>query len=88
MAPQKGDVVTFVSPNNRSRLFIKRIEALPGDRVRMPDGSAQTVPNGFAFLLGENRGDSLDSRQFGFVPLRDIVAKARQVYCELSARMR
>jgi len=32
--PQRGDVVTFFSPEDRTRL-IKRIAALPGDRVEI-----------------------------------------------------
>jgi signal peptidase I len=35
--PQRGDVVTFSSPKNGTRL-IKRIVALPGDQVEMRDG--------------------------------------------------
>lgn len=35
--PQRGDVVTFSSPNDGTRL-IKRIVALPGDQVEMRDG--------------------------------------------------
>src|SRR5437868_3012946 len=32
--PQRGDVVTFFSPKDRTRL-IKRVAALPGDRVEI-----------------------------------------------------
>ena len=32
--PQRGDVVTFYSPKDRTRLF-KRVAALPGDRVEI-----------------------------------------------------
>jgi len=80
MPPQKGDIVTFVNPDDRSKTFIKRIEALPGARVTMPDGKSQEVPHGCVFVLGDNRTNSQDSRHFGFVPLRDISGKARQVY--------
>jgi signal peptidase I len=80
MSPKKGDVVIFANPDNRSMMFVKRIEALPGNVVTRPDGTQEIVPHGFAYVLGDNRERSVDSRQFGFIPLRDIVAKVRQVY--------
>jgi signal peptidase I len=39
-----------------------------------------TVPQGQIFLLGDNRDLSTDSRQFGTVPLSDLVGKARQIW--------
>lgn len=36
------------------------------------------------FVLGDNRGDSLDSRAFGPVPRKDIIGKAALVYWPLS----
>ncbi len=33
------------------------------------------VPKGEVFVCGDNRGDSLDSRRFGTVPVRDVIGK-------------
>ncbi len=80
LPPRVGDIVIFVSPDDRSRMFIKRIAGLPGNSVTHPDGRAELVPHGMVYVLGDNLGESVDSRSFGFLPLRDIVGKARQVY--------
>jgi len=80
IAPRKGDIVTFVYPDDRSKKYIKRIEALPGETITSADGTMKEVPHGFVYVLGDNRAHSYDSREFGFVPLSDVVAKVRQVY--------
>ncbi|HTY64729.1 MAG TPA: signal peptidase I [Acidobacteriota bacterium] len=80
MPPKKGDIVIFVSPDDRSKKFIKRIEALPGETVVSADGTAKEVPHGSVYVLGDNRDKSYDSRKFGFIPLRDVIGKVRQVY--------
>jgi len=43
-----------------------------------------TVPPGQAFMLGDNRSVSKDSRDFSTVPLQDIVGKARQIWFSAS----
>lgn len=38
------------------------------------------VPAGDVFVLGDNRGNSEDSRAFGFVPIRSVVGEAILIY--------
>jgi signal peptidase I len=37
-APQRGDIIVFKPPDEASRDFIKRIIALPGERIRIVNG--------------------------------------------------
>jgi signal peptidase I len=80
MPPKQGNIVVFVYPDDRSKIFIKRIEGLPGNTIKLVDGREQTVPHGSVYVLGDNKGQSIDSRAFGFIPLRDVIGKARQIY--------
>jgi signal peptidase I len=45
-----------------------------------PDLKPTRVPDGQLLMLGDSRGNSLDGRSFGFVPAREIYAKAVVVY--------
>jgi signal peptidase I len=45
-----------------------------------------TVPQGEVFVLGDNRSNSKDTRNFGPVPLQDIVGKAQQVWFSRTAQ--
>ncbi|WP_100398068.1 signal peptidase I [Bacillus sp. FJAT-44742] len=42
------------------------------------------VPENHIFVLGDNRRNSLDSRQLGFIPFEDVVGKANVRYWPVS----
>ncbi len=107
--PQREDVIVFIFPQDKSKDFIKRVIALPGEKVEIKDTKIyindepykdpyghydnqkgtyvfrgrfgpQKVPEGYVFVLGDNRDHSYDSRYWGFVPVDYIKGKAFIVY--------
>ena len=59
--PQRGDVVVFRWPGNRSQVWVKRVIGLPGDRIAMRNGQvwingepAQLEPDGIGRVESEN----------------------------------
>lgn len=48
--------------------------------VETQQGGEWTVPGDALFVMGDNRGNSSDSRSWGFVPLENVIGKAVLVY--------
>jgi signal peptidase I len=128
--PDRGKIVLFISPTDRSHILVKRVIAIPGDRIHIsrnvvilngtaleekyvthrasdeqfyPDdfpndvslpGCVEghemlsqhvvngeiVVPAGEYFVLGDWRGNSLDSRCWGFIGSSDLIGKPLIIY--------
>jgi signal peptidase I len=53
---------------------LNRAQTVPAQELQL------TVPDGQVFVIGDNRLQSTDSRNFGTVPMQDILGRARQVW--------
>ncbi|KAG2565338.1 mitochondrial inner membrane protease subunit 2-like [Panicum virgatum] len=66
----RGDVVVFRSPRNHRELLVKRLIALPGDWIQVPENQEiRQIPQGHCWVEGDNASVSMDSRFYGPVPL-------------------
>ena len=72
--PRRGAVVVVREPDS-GILAIKRVAARPGDRVGTGPASVLLAEDE-AWLLGDNRDRSVDSRSYGPVPLNALVGRA------------
>lgn len=72
--PRRGTIVVIRAPDD-DQLSIKRVAARPGDVIRTGDGPIRLGATA-AWLLGDDRAASRDSRAFGPVELDRLVARA------------
>ena len=70
--PRRGEIVAARPADFGGRAFVKRITALPNERVELGGREWQLGPEQF-FLLGDRTEHSMDSRIFGPVTRRELV---------------
>lgn len=70
--PEDGDIVIFSSPVEEE-YYIKRIFAGPGETV-VYNGQQITLGQDEYFVLGDNSGNSRDSRSFGPISRDSLVS--------------
>jgi signal peptidase I len=99
--PERYDIVVFRSPDDESKLYVKRVIGLPGEIVEIKNGKIYLndsdiplhddfikgrafgnfgpyhVPEGYYFMVGDNRGKSNDSRHWNnsYVEKEKILGK-------------
>ena len=83
---QLGDVKHRVLNEDDRPAFIPGNEDFPfKDQCRFSiEGVVCKVPQGYYFMMGDNRDNSLDSRYWGFVPEENIVGRAFFVWMNFS----
>ncbi|EKM59380.1 uncharacterized protein PHACADRAFT_86447 [Phanerochaete carnosa HHB-10118-sp] len=74
---ERGDIVALKSPHE-GKLIVKRIVALPGDTIKTlppyPDAEVH-IPEGHAWVEGDEPFRSEDSNYFGPIPLGLVQSK-------------
>lgn len=68
------------------KVYVNRVELNEPYISAAPQYSGEwTVPPDSLFVLGDNRNESYDSHDWGFVPMSDVVGKALVVYWPLDS---
>jgi signal peptidase I len=93
-AVHRGDIVLFRFPFGGSGRAIKRVVAVAGDRVEVegdevrvnregttahPVSETMVIPDGYYFILGDNRASSVDSRSLGLLHRTDVLGRVAAV---------
>ena len=73
-----GGIVTVCKPAGQNCHALK--EPYTEGSQAAPRYGPYTVPKGDYFVMGDNRGDSLDSRYWGPLPRRNIIGEAFLIY--------
>lgn len=79
------DGILYVNGQEVEESFTKEIEdshLFQTDNFRLEDipGGHDIIPEGYVFVLGDNRSNSTDSRRIGLISMDEIVGKASLIF--------
>ncbi len=79
-APQKGDLVVATGIGDPPVNVLRRITAMAGEKVILPDGKGATLDKDEFFLSAEQKVGAIDSRRFGPVSRKNIIGRATHLW--------
>jgi len=111
---KRGDIIVFKFPEDRKKMFVKRLVGFAGETIEIKDGDIYInqkklddqfdhniiyfsegnwgvsgkpykISEGTVFALGDNSENSVDSREYGPVPVADIIGRVYKVIMPFSA---
>lgn len=78
---RKNDLVLLAEVSDPPMNLVRRISALPGEKVLLPgEKEPTTIKEGFYFVSAEQKENATDSRQFGVISRRTIVGKVTHIW--------
>ncbi|MFB5664352.1 signal peptidase I [Alteribacillus sp. HJP-4] len=84
------DDVLYINDEPQDEQYLERYKEEAGGGILTEDFTleeltgSETVPAGHIFVLGDNRQNSMDSRQLSFIPIEEVVGKANIRYWPIS----